>query len=88
MMNDMNSADQNRLGPVLIALMQGVVYREHDAALWQPLLELQARVRDYNCVFHGKLDTDSTANWTPIPRQTGQSVQRKLDTDSTPNWTV
>ncbi|MFD2271448.1 hypothetical protein ACFS07_10640 [Undibacterium arcticum] len=41
-----------------------------------------------DCVFHTKLDTDFTANWTPIPRQTGQSVQRKLDTDSTPNWTV
>jgi tRNA(fMet)-specific endonuclease VapC len=25
------------------------------------------------CVFHGKLDSDSTPNWTPIPRQTGQS---------------
>ena len=24
------------------------------------------------CVFHGKLDTDSTASWTPIPRQAGQ----------------
>ncbi len=24
-----------------------------------------------SCVFHGKLDTDSTANWTVIPRQTG-----------------
>jgi hypothetical protein len=23
--------------------------------------------------FHSKLDSDSTANWTPIPRQTGQS---------------
>jgi predicted ABC-type ATPase len=24
------------------------------------------------CVFHAKLDTDSTANWTPSPAQTGQ----------------
>jgi hypothetical protein len=40
------------------------------------------------CVFHAKLDTHSTANWTRIPRQTGHPVQRKLDTDSAPNWTV
>jgi hypothetical protein len=27
--------------------MQGVLYQENDVALWQPLLLLQARVRDY-----------------------------------------
>jgi NAD(P)-dependent dehydrogenase (short-subunit alcohol dehydrogenase family) len=32
------------------------------------------------CVFRGKVDTDSTANWTPSPRQTGQGFQGKLDT--------
>ena len=26
----------------------------------------------YACEFRSKLDTDSTANWTLIPRQTGQ----------------
>jgi peptide chain release factor len=51
-------------------------------------VKVQAGRSQHACVFHGKLDTDSTPNWTPIPRQTGQSVQRKLDTDSTPNWTV
>jgi hypothetical protein len=39
--------DDNRLGQLLVPLFQGVLYREHDAALWQPLLDLQARVRDY-----------------------------------------
>jgi len=29
----------------------------------------------------------STPKWTPIPRQTGHSVQRKLDSDSSANWT-
>ncbi len=32
-----------------------------------------------HCVFHTKLITDSTANWTLIPRQTGQRFQSKLD---------
>jgi len=35
---------------VLIALMKGVVYREDDAALWQSLSSLQARVYDYVAV--------------------------------------
>lgn len=47
-LNDFQPADQHRLGPVLIGLMQGVLYRD-DGMLWQPLLALQARVRDY-CV--------------------------------------
>ena len=39
--------DDNRLSQVLVALLQGVLYRDGDAALWQALFELQARVRDY-----------------------------------------
>jgi hypothetical protein len=39
--------DQNRLGQLLVSLFQGVLYRESDAALWQPLIDLQGRVRDY-----------------------------------------
>ncbi len=37
----------NHFSLVLIALMKGVLYQEQDAALWQQLLELQARVRDH-----------------------------------------
>lgn len=39
--------DQNRLGQLLVILFQGVLYRDGDAALWQPLIDLQGRVRDY-----------------------------------------
>ncbi len=31
------------------------------------------------CVFQAKLDTDSTRNWTVIPRQTGHQFQGNLD---------
>ncbi|MES2152680.1 MAG: DUF4194 domain-containing protein [Pseudomonadota bacterium] len=41
----MNEA--NRLGQLLVGLFQGVIYRESNAALWQPLIDLQSRVRDY-----------------------------------------
>ncbi len=40
-------SDHNRLGQLLVVLFQGVLYRDGDAALWQPLIDLQGRVRDY-----------------------------------------
>ena len=43
----MNSSSETHYSQILIALMQGVLYQENDVALWQPLLLLQARVRDY-----------------------------------------
>ncbi|MCD2519678.1 DUF4194 domain-containing protein [Massilia sp. G4R7] len=39
--------EDDRLGPILVSLFQGVLYRENAAAPWQALLDLQARVRDY-----------------------------------------
>ena len=47
MITETTRPEQNRLGPILVRLLQGVLYQESDLALWQPLLELQARVRDY-----------------------------------------
>jgi len=41
-----NPADQ-RLSLVLIALFKGVLYRDADVRLWEALLALEARVRDY-----------------------------------------
>jgi hypothetical protein len=46
-MNTESVNDQNRLGQLLVILFQGVLYRESDAPLWQPLMDLQGRVRDY-----------------------------------------
>ena len=45
-MIDQRTQGGDRLGPLLVALFQGVLYRD-DGQLWQPLLDLQARVRDY-----------------------------------------
>lgn len=52
MTTENTNLNHNRFGQVLICLLQGVLYRESDATLWQPLLELQARVRDY-CLLIG-----------------------------------
>ncbi len=46
------------LSRVLVALMKGVFYRENDAPVWQDLLALQARVRDYVAVLGLELMLD------------------------------
>lgn len=43
----MSDAPDSALSLPLIALFKGVLYQEDDPALWQSLLELQSRVRDY-----------------------------------------
>jgi hypothetical protein len=55
--------DDDRLGPVLIALFQGVLYRENTEALWQGLLDLQARVRDYCAVIGLELILDEAEGY-------------------------
>lgn len=43
----MSDAPDSALSLPLIALFKGVLYQEDDPALWQSLLNLQNRVRDY-----------------------------------------
>jgi hypothetical protein len=50
--------DEFALGQVLVALFQGVLYREPDLALWQPLLRLQGRVREHCAVMGLELILD------------------------------
>ncbi|MFL6676221.1 MAG: DUF4194 domain-containing protein [Massilia sp.] len=38
---------EHLLGQLLVALLQGVLYRESDAALWHRLIELQGRAREH-----------------------------------------
>ncbi|WP_313952993.1 DUF4194 domain-containing protein [Accumulibacter sp.] len=46
------------LSALVIPLLKGVVYQEGDAALWNTLLNLQARVRDYVAVLDLELVLD------------------------------
>lgn len=55
--------DDNRLGPVLVSLFQGVLYRESAETLWQSLLDLQARVRDYCSVIGLELILDDAEGY-------------------------
>lgn len=72
-------ADQ-RLSLVLIALFKGVLYRDADVRLWEALLALEARVRDYVEVLGLMLVLDEAEGYaylrqrpeegdgTPLPR--------------------
>ncbi len=83
-MNSNPNTQDNRLSLLLIALMKGVLYQEQDAKLWQHLLELQARVRDYVAVLGLELMLDEAEgyawlrsrpveeNETELPRLVGR----------------
>jgi hypothetical protein len=79
-----NDPQPDTLGRVIVALLQGVLYQESDPKLWQHLLNLQTRVRDYVTVIglellldeaegHAWLHTAAPAEDTaPLPRLVGR----------------
>jgi hypothetical protein len=69
-MSTMDTVESNQdvaqaasLSRVLVGLMKGVVYRDSDAPLWQELLTLQARVRDYVAVLGLELMLDEAEGY-------------------------
>lgn len=48
---------------VLVTLMKGVIYREADAPVWQLLIQLQARVREYVTVLGLELMVDEAEGY-------------------------
>jgi hypothetical protein len=51
------------LSAVVVALMKGVLYQEQDAGLWQALLRLAPRVRDYVAVLGLELALDEAEGY-------------------------
>jgi hypothetical protein len=69
------------LSPVLIALMKGITSRDDDPALWQALLELQARVREYVAVLGLELILDEAEGYAYLhqrPAAEGEPELAKL----------
>ena len=58
-----NYASSNELSALLISLLKGVIYQESDAALWNALLNLQARVRDYVTALNLELVLDEAEGY-------------------------
>lgn len=60
---DSESPPALNLSRVLVVLMKGVFYRGNDAPVWQDLLALQARVRDYVAVLGLELMLDEAEGY-------------------------
>lgn len=68
------------LSTLLIGLLKGVLYRDHDERQWAALLHLQARVRDYASVLNLDLILDEAEGYAffkshPEPSENDSSVR-------------
>jgi len=59
------------LGPVVIRLMRGVVYRDQHVKVWDDLLELQAQVMDYLEVIGLALELDEAEGYAFLVQKSG-----------------
>lgn len=57
------TAATNELSALLIVLLKGVIYQDADAGLWNALLNLQSRVRDYVAVLGLELVLDEAEGY-------------------------
>ncbi len=82
-MNDTTPTHETDALPrVLIALLKGIVYEENDPALWQQLLHLQPRVRDYVGLIGLELVLDEAEGYawlrTRPPREDAPELPRLI----------
>jgi hypothetical protein len=61
---EFESAAADDLSALVILLLKGVIYQEADAGLWNALLKLQARVRDYVAVLGLELVLDESEGYS------------------------
>lgn len=57
------AAQADQLPALAVALLKGVLYREADERLWNALLNLQSRVRDYVAVLNLELALDEAEGY-------------------------
>jgi hypothetical protein len=75
-----NGAATSDLSALLISLLKGVIYQEADAGLWNALLSLQARVRDYVAVLGLELVLDEAEGYAFLRarRESGDDAASRL----------
>ena len=75
----MNSLDSGgNISLVLLALMKGVTYQENDPVLWQSLLKLQARVREYVAVLGMELLVDEAEGYAYLRQRPSREGEPDL----------
>lgn len=58
-----NTATRTDLSNLLILLLKGVIYQEGDAGLWNTLINLQSRIRDYVAILGLELVLDEAEGY-------------------------
>ena len=66
------------LSPVLIALMKGITSRDDDSAVWQALLDLQPRVREYVAVLGLELILDEAEGYAYLRQRAAAEGEPEL----------
>lgn len=77
-MSDINNQSGPELSPVLIALFKGVLYRDQQESLWQGLMILQNRVRDYVQVLGLTLQVDEAEGYAYLGQHAGEDDDQEL----------
>lgn len=77
-MQDIEPHTPPGLPPLLIALFKGVLYRDQQEALWQHLLDLQNRVRDYVQVLGLDLFMDEAEGYAYLGQRISESDDSEL----------
>src|SRR5260370_12239794 len=72
------TAVPNPLSLALIALMKGVIERETARAVWQSVLELQARIRDHVAVLGLELVVDEAEGYAYLRQRSAQDGEAEL----------
>lgn len=75
-MSQLNS--NHDISPVLIALMKGVTHQEDNPALWQSLLNLQARVREYVAMLGLELILDEAEGYGYLRQRSAAEGEQDL----------
>uniref|UniRef100_Q02A79 Cytoplasmic protein n=1 Tax=Solibacter usitatus (strain Ellin6076) TaxID=234267 RepID=Q02A79_SOLUE len=66
------------LSPVLIALMKGITTREEEPEIWQALLDLQARAREYVAVLGLELMLDEVEGYAYLRQRVAAEGEPEL----------
>ncbi|TFW33942.1 DUF4194 domain-containing protein [Massilia horti] len=70
--------EESRLGQLVITLFQGVLYRDAEPLLWQPLIDLQGRVRDHCGTIGLELILDEAEGYAYLRQRPAREGQPEL----------
>lgn len=70
--NATESGEANPLSPIVVKLLKGVIFEQDDPRLWQQLLHLQPRIRDYVAVMGLALRVDESEGYAWLTSEAGE----------------